>query len=119
MKARLTNYKQSPRKTRLVTDMVKGKSVTEALTALKFLNKRASAPIAKLIRSAVANAEKQGEDGKALFIQDVTVDKGLVAKRFMPRAFGRAAPIRHRTSHVAVTLGKGKSKGRSVKKEAK
>ncbi|OGG43897.1 50S ribosomal protein L22 [Candidatus Kaiserbacteria bacterium RIFCSPHIGHO2_01_FULL_48_10] len=107
MKATLTNYRQSPRKTRLVTEVVKGKSVSEALTALKFLNKRGAAPIAKLIRSAATNAEKQGENARDLFVKQVTVDKGIVAKRFMPRAFGRAAPIRHRMSHVTVTLGKG------------
>jgi large subunit ribosomal protein L22 len=110
MKATLSNYRQSPRKTRLVTEAVKGKTVTAALTALTFLEKRASAPIAKLIKSAVANAEKQGEDGKKLMIQNITVNKGLVAKRFMPRAFGRAAPIRHRMSHVTVVLGKGPAK---------
>lgn len=110
MKAHLSNYRQSPRKTRLVTDLVKGKSVPEALTMLKFLDKRAAAPIAKLISSAAANAEKQGEDTARLVITSITVDKGLVNTRYMPRAFGRAAPIRHRMSHVAVTLGKVKAK---------
>ncbi|MEK7063658.1 MAG: uL22 family ribosomal protein [Patescibacteria group bacterium] len=56
MKAFLSNYRQSPRKTRLVTELVKGKTVPQALTALKFLEKRAAAPIAKLIASAAANA---------------------------------------------------------------
>ena len=106
MKASLSNYKQSPRKTRLITDLVKGKTVTEALTALKFLNKRGAMPMAKLIMSAIANAEKQGEDARSLVIQNITVDKGLVATRMMPRAFGRPSPIRHRMSHVAVTLAK-------------
>lgn len=113
MKASLSNYRQSPRKTRLVTDLVKGKTITEALTMLKFLDKRAAAPIAKLISSAAANAEKQGEDAKKLIITNITVDKGLVQTRYMPRAFGRAAPIRHRASHVTVTLGKAKAKKQS------
>lgn len=108
MRASLSNYRQSPRKTRLVTDLVKGKSVAEALTTLKFLNKRAAAPIAKLIASAAANAEKQGEDTRLLMITNITVDKGIVATRYMPRAFGRAAPVRHRMSHVTVSLGKTK-----------
>ncbi|MEK9177397.1 MAG: 50S ribosomal protein L22 [Patescibacteria group bacterium] len=112
MKATISNYRQSPRKTRLVTDLVKGKGIAEALTALKFLNKRAAAPIAKLIRSAVANAEKQGEDARTLVIVNITVDKGIVAVRFKPRAFGRPAPVRHRMSHVTVTLGKGKGSKR-------
>lgn len=106
MKATLSNYRQAPRKTRLVTELIKGKGVVEALTALKFLDKRAASPIAKLVSSAVANAEKQGEDARALFVKNITVDKGLVAMRSMPRAFGRSAPIRHRMSHVTVTLGK-------------
>jgi large subunit ribosomal protein L22 len=110
MKASLFNYRQAPRKTRLVTEMVKGKSVVDALTALKFLDKRAATPIAKLIASAVANAEKQGEDARQLYIQNITVNKGIVLKRAMPRAMGRSAPIRHRMSHLSVTLGKGTGK---------
>ena len=118
MKAKLSNYRQTPRKTRLVTDLVKGKTVTEALAALKFMNKRAAAPMAKLIRSAAANAEKQGEDARSLVITNITVDKGIVATRFMPRAFGRAAPVRHRASHVVVTLGKrGSSRAKAAKKK--
>lgn len=121
MKASLTNYRQTPRKTRLVTDLVKGKSVQEALTALKFLNKRAATPIAKLIASAAANAEKQGEDARTLVISNITVNKGMVLMRSMPRAFGRSSPIRHRMSHIAVTLGKAvakKLKGKKAKAEA-
>ncbi len=121
MKASLVNYRQAPRKTRLVTELVKGKSVAEALTMLKFLDKRAAHPVAKLIASAAANAEKQGEDARQLFVRGFTVDKGIVMKRSMPRAFGRSAPIRHRTSHLSVTLGKGTGKanrrsGRAGKK---
>ncbi|MBU6310673.1 50S ribosomal protein L22 [Patescibacteria group bacterium] len=106
MKASIANYGQSPRKTRLVTDLVKGKTVKDALVALTFLEKRAADPVAKLIRSALANAEKQGEDGSRLYIKSITVNKGLVRVKFMPRAFGRASPIRRRMSHVAVELGK-------------
>lgn len=106
MKATLSNYKQTPRKTRLVTELVKGKSVVDALTALKFLEKRAAGPVQKLIASAVANAEKQGEDARTLMVKNITVNKGLVAMRSMPRAFGRSSPIRHRMSHITVTLAK-------------
>lgn len=106
MKASLSNYSQSPRKTRLVTNMVKGKRVADALVALKFLEKRAADPMAKLIRSAIANALKQGETDKNLFIKSITVNKGLVRVKSMPRAFGRASPIRRRMSHVSVELGK-------------
>lgn len=107
MKATLSNYRQSPRKTRLVTDLVKGKTVADALIALKFLNKRAASPMAKLLASAIANAEKQGEDARGLIVKNITVNKGIVAKRMFPRAFGRAATIRHRMSHVTITLEKG------------
>lgn len=117
MKAKLSNYKQAPRKTRLVTELVKGRPVTDALTALKFLDKRAATPIAKLIASAVANAEKQGEDVRELFVKNITVDKGLVAMRSMPRAFGRSAPIRHRMSHVSVILGKKVAKAVTPRKK--
>ncbi len=110
MKATLSNYKQSPRKTRLVTDLVKGKTVSDALIALKFLNKRAATPMAKLLASAIANAEKQGEDARGLIVKNITVNKGIVAKRMFPRAFGRAATIRHRMSHVTITLEKGMPK---------
>ncbi len=104
MKAELKSYNQSPRKVRLVTDMVKGKSVTDALTALSFLPKRASLPIKKLIESAVANAKAAGEDAKALQIKDIRVDSAGMLVRFMPRAMGRAAPIRKRRSRVVVEL---------------
>lgn len=107
MKATLSNYRQSPRKTRLVTDLVKGKTVADALIALKFLNKRGALPMAKLLASAVANAEKQGEDARGLIVKNITVNKGIIAKRMFPRAFGRAATIRHRMSHVTITLEKG------------
>ncbi len=110
MKATLSNYKQSPRKTRLVTDLVKGKSVGDALTALQFLEKRASDPIAKLIRSAVANAIASGENESELTVKSIRVDKGLVRVTFMPRARGRAFPLKHRMSHITVELSKSAPK---------
>ena len=106
MKAKLTNYRQSPRKVRLVTDLVKGKNVEEAITMLRFNLKRASEPLLKLLRSAAANAEKQGENPTSLIVKNITVDAGVTMHRSMPRAFGRATPIRKRSSHVTVTLGK-------------
>jgi len=106
MKATLKNYRQSPRKVRLVADLVKGKTLAEALVLLKFNIKRATDPLAKLIRSAAANAEKQGENLDALVVKSVTVDQGVTIHRSMPRAFGRATPIRKRSSHVTVTLAK-------------
>ena len=106
MKATLSNYGQSPRKTRLVANLVKGKTVAEALTILKFLEKRAANPMAKLIASAIANAEKQGESSKGLVIRSITVNKGIVRHRVMPKAQGKAEYLNIRKSHVTVSLGK-------------
>lgn len=105
MKAFLKNYRQSPRKVRLIADLVRGKSVVNALETLKFVNKRASEPFAKLIRSAEANAKSQGVDTASLIVKTITVDKGTVLKRFMPRARGTAARINKRSSHLNVELG--------------
>ena len=107
MKAILNNYRQSPRKMRLVVDLVRGKSVAKALAALEFLPKRGAEPVAKLIKSAVASAKLQGEDegeGKELVVRTITVESAGMLKRYMPRAFGRAAPVRHRKSRIKVTV---------------
>jgi len=104
MKAVLENYNQTPRKVRLVTELVKGKRVKDALAALTFLPKRAAEPMAKLIKSAVANANLKLEEANKLTIKGFTVESAGMYKRFMPRAFGRASPIRRRRSRVIVTL---------------
>lgn len=104
MRAELKSHNQSPRKVRLVTDMVKGKKVQEAEAALAFLPKRAALPILKLIQSAVANAKQQGADTDALVIENIEVNSAGMIVRYMPRAMGRAAPIRRRKSNVKVTL---------------
>lgn len=104
MKASLKNYRQSPRKVRLVADLVKGKSVPDALTTLSLLPKRAAGPVKKLIESAVANAAQKGIEKDNLTVENITVDEGIVLKRFRPRAFGRATMLRKRTSHIDVTL---------------
>lgn len=118
--ASLSTYNQSPRKVRLVTDMVKGKSVQDAIDALSFLPKRASLPIKKLIESAVANAKASGLEVAALRIEDIRVDSAGMLVRFMPRAMGRAAPIRKRRSQVIVELSTIAPKvEKKAKKEAK
>lgn len=109
MKASLKNYGQSPRKTRLVADVVRGRRVKEALGILAVLNKRAAAPIAKLLRSAVANAASAGARAEHLVVDHIAVDKGVVYKRMMPRARGASSPIFRRTSHVEVRLSEKKS----------
>jgi large subunit ribosomal protein L22 len=105
MKSYLKNYRQSPRKVRLVADSVRGKNVTIALRDLAFVTKRATDPLAKLIKSAIANAKNNNNISEEnLFIKEIQVNKGIVMKRIMPRARGSAARINKRTSHVSVTL---------------
>jgi large subunit ribosomal protein L22 len=102
--ATLKTHNQSPRKTRLVTDLVKGKKVNVALIALQFLPKRAADPVAKLIKSAVASAKEQGKNPDELIVKNIIVESAGMTKRYMPRAFGRASAIRRRKSCVKVTL---------------
>jgi large subunit ribosomal protein L22 len=105
MKAILKNYRQSPRKVRLIADVVRGKKVTEAIATLKFVDKRASGPFSKLIESALANAVQAGKNPAQLIIKKVSVDKGMTIKRFMPRARGSASRINKRNSNISVELG--------------
>ena len=118
MKAELKTYNQSPRKVRLVTELVKGKKVNDALVALTFLPKRGALPIKKLIESAVANAKSKGEDVATLSIKDIRVDSAGMMVRFMPRAMGRAAPIRKRRSRVIVELASIAPKAKKTKTAA-
>ncbi len=104
MKASLKSHNQPPRKVRLVTELVKGKTVSEAIAALTFLPKRAAEPIKKLILSAAANAKAKGENPDALKVKNITVDSAGMQVKYMPRAMGRATPIRRRKSQVHVEL---------------
>lgn len=104
MKAFLKNYRQSPRKVALVTGLIKGKRVSEAFVFLDNLPKRASLPIRNLLSSAIANAKQAGISVENLIIDNITVNKGIVMKRSMPRAHGSASRINKRTSHVLLTL---------------
>jgi len=102
--AKLKNYRQAPRKVRLVADMLRGKSVDRALAQLALLPKRASEPLSKLIRAAAANAKDIPQ--KDLYISTIEVNGGVVFKRHMPRARGRASEILKRTSHITLALSK-------------
>jgi len=107
----------SPRKVRLVLDAVRGLRASEALNRLQFANKRASLPIMKLIRSAIANAEHNFElDKDNLYIKEVRVDAAPTLKRWLPRAHGHATTIRKRLSNISLTLGEVRESG---KKESK
>ena len=104
IKAELNNYRQSPRKVRVVAGTIKGKKVAEALTILSFVPKRAALPLHKLVLSAVANAKNLSIPTDKLVIKSLTVDKGPTLYRRMPRSRGMANPIRKRTSLVKVVL---------------
>jgi len=121
MKAFLKNYRQSPRKVRLVAELIKSKRVAEAILILNTLPKRATGPVQKLLLSAVANAKQTGVKEEDLYVLSVTVNKGVVLKRSMPRARGSASRINKRTSHVMLSLIEKGSKieKKEIKKTSK
>jgi large subunit ribosomal protein L22 len=105
VQASLTNLRISPRKTRLVTRTLVGSSVDEALLQLRKQTKKASSPIAKLIESAIANAEHNHKlVRRELIIEDIRVGDGMRLKRWLPRAFGRATPLVRRGCNVTVIV---------------
>lgn len=104
-KALLRDVRIAPRKARLIVDLVRGKDVSEAVDLLRNADKKAGPIVEKLVLSAAANAkENSGVDADELFIKSIWVDEGRTLKRFMPRAQGRATPIRKRHSHITVVL---------------
>lgn len=114
--AKLSNYRQAPRKVRLVADLIRGKSASHAINLLSVLPKRASEPMMKLVKSAVANA---GAAADELYVSSIQVNEGVVLKRHMPRARGRASQILKRTSHVTIGLSKKVAKKGKATKAAK
>lgn len=103
--ASLRSLRMSPRKVRLVIDAIRGLSVAEADTRLTFIKKAAALPVQKLLRSAIANAEHNFKlNREQLFVKTITADGGQTIKRSRPRAFGRGAPIRKRTTHINIIL---------------
>ncbi len=95
----------SPRKARLVADLVRGKSVPEARAILAFATRDAALPVSKVLNSAAANADNNhGLRSDELVLTHVTVDPGPTIKRFRPRAQGRATPIMKRTCHITIGL---------------
>ena len=112
MKARAIarHVRMSPRKVRLVVDQIRGRSVNEAYAILQFSKKSAAEPVGKTLRSAVANAQVKVQDSGGvldtdeLFVSECFVDEGPTLKRWRAAAQGRAAPRRHRTSHITVVV---------------
>lgn len=107
--AKLNNCPTSPRKMRLVADLVRGVEVNKALQILKFNTKEASARLEKLLLSAVANWQIKNEDVRmedsGLFVKEIQVDSARVLKRLRPAPQGRAHRIRKRSNHVTVVVG--------------
>jgi large subunit ribosomal protein L22 len=119
MRAFLKNYRQAPRKVRLVADLIRGKSVGRASTILAHTAKKSSEQMRKLLASAVANAKLEGvSDEKLLVVREIRVDQGITFQRIMPRARGRAAPIAKKTSHVTLMLAEVAPKAPKEKKQA-
>lgn len=108
--AKLTNVPSSPRKMRLVADLVRGKEVFRALGILKFSNKEAAAKLEKLLRSAIANWEAKNEgvriEDTPLCVKEIFVDGGRMLKRIQPAPQGRAHRIRKRSNHVTLVVDK-------------
>ncbi len=107
--AKLNNCPTSPRKMRLVADLIRGVEVNKALQILKFNTKEASARLEKLLLSAVANWQIKNEDARmedsGLFVKEIQVDSARVLKRLRPAPQGRAHRIRKRSNHVTVVVG--------------
>ncbi|MDP2648451.1 MAG: 50S ribosomal protein L22 [Patescibacteria group bacterium] len=119
MKALLKNYHQSPRKVRLVADMIRGKSVSDARAALLYLPKKSAPALGKLLDSAVANARIGGHAAEGLFVKTITVDKGTVMRRYRPFARGRSGTLHKTMSIVKVELGALSAPKKAAKKVAK
>lgn len=107
--AKLNNCPTSPRKMRLVADLIRGLQVEKALAILKFNSKESSRRLEKLLLSAIANWQAKNEDADIeaadLFIKQITVDSGAMLKRLRPAPQGRAHRIRKRSNHVTLVLG--------------
>ncbi len=104
----LKNCPTSPRKMRLVTDMVRGMEVNRALDVLKFSSKEASRRVEKLVMSAIANWQAKNEGTRLeesnLYVKNISVDSGRILKRLRPAPQGRAHRIKKRSNHVTVSL---------------
>ncbi|MGB0788196.1 MAG: 50S ribosomal protein L22 [Marinirhabdus sp.] len=107
--AKLNNCPTSPRKMRLVADLIRGEKVNHALNILRFSKKEASTRLEKLLLSAIANWQAKNEDAPLedadLFIKEIRVDGGAMLKRLRPAPQGRAHRIRKRSNHVTLVLG--------------
>lgn len=107
-KAEVKHIRGSARKIRQVIDLIRGMNAVEAMNFLKFINKRPTYYVAKVLHSAVANAKSKGLDAEALVISKITADEGPRWKRYRAATFGRAGEILKKTSHIKIELDLGK-----------
>ncbi|MCK5021680.1 MAG: 50S ribosomal protein L22 [Candidatus Pacebacteria bacterium] len=119
IKASIKNYRQSPRKLRLIANLIRGKKVDRAISELNHLNKKASIIVKKLLESALANAKHNNNLKKEdLFLKKIVVDSGPSLKRFRPGARGVAYPYKKRTSNISVVLGEDVKEPERIKPSA-
>lgn len=120
IRAKAKQIRMSPRKIRLVVDLIRGLPVGDALVQLQFCSKAAARPVKKLLESAIANAQHNFSTPKeGLFVKTIAVDAGPVIKRWAPRAFGKATPIRKRMSHISLVLDQSGQKDALIDKKEK
>lgn len=120
--AKLNFLRMGPRKVRLVADLMRGRRVPMLMDRLSLMNKKAAGYLLKLLKSAVANAKNNFQlEADDLRVKSITVDGGPVLKRWMPKAHGRATPVRERTSHISLVLigEKVEKKAKKIKKAKK
>ncbi|MDD4902273.1 MAG: 50S ribosomal protein L22 [Patescibacteria group bacterium] len=112
IKVKLKFLKMSSKKLRLVANLIRGAEANSALNQLRFANKKAAEPIAKLLKSGIATAANDfALDKNNLFVKEIKIDEGGMLKRWTPKAHGSATPIRRRLSHINITLGELKASG--------
>jgi large subunit ribosomal protein L22 len=120
VKASLKHLRMSAQKVRLVIDVIRKMPVLAALDQLQFVNKAATNPVARLIRSAIANGVNTYDlEADNLYIKEIRADEGVTLKRWMPRAHGRATSIRKRGCHISLILAEIKESGKKEKKVVK
>jgi large subunit ribosomal protein L22 len=104
-RATLRRFRESPRKVRMVADMIRGRTVDDAMSILRLQQRKAAKMLSKVLGSAIANAcENEKADADKLVVTNVSIDGGPVQKRWMPRSMGRANRINSRTSHVTIVV---------------
>ncbi len=109
----------SPRKARLLADLIRGKSAEEALSVLNFSKKRAAIMVAKVLKTAIANADEKGADVADLYVAQSFCDGGPIIKRFMPKDRGKSYAIMKRTSHITVSVDEGAARVKEARAKNK